>query len=312
MLNGPSIPAPATTARDSHKFFLRRTLGFAGLGLADGGGYVRQMLNQTQKAAYTRDGFLVLPDFCTAAQCQTLRERAGALVESFDPSGVRTIFSTNAQTRTSDDYFLGSGDKVRFFFEPEAFASDGTLRQPKQLSINKIGHALHTLDEVFAPFSQQPQWAELAQDLGVAAPKLVQSMYIFKQPYIGGEVTCHQDATFLYTKPLSVVGLWLAVEDATEENGCLWALAGGHRSNLKARFARAATGGTKFEVLDATPWPTTGLTPLPVRAGTVIALHGLLPHLSYANRTPHSRHAYTLHFIDVNAQYPADNWLQIK
>ena len=39
-------------------------------------------------------------------------------------------------------------------------------------------------------------------------------------------------------------------------------------------------------------------------------LHGLLPHLSGANRSARSRHAYTLHVIDGNARYPADNWLQ--
>ena len=42
-------------------------------------------------------------------------------------------------------------------------------------------------------------------------------MYIFKQPKIGGEVVCHQDSTFLYTKPESVVGFWVALEDATKK-----------------------------------------------------------------------------------------------
>ena len=46
-------------------------------------------------------------------------------------------------------------------------------------------------------------------------------MYIFKQPHIGGEVGCHQDATFLYTDPITVTGFWFAIEDATLENGCL-------------------------------------------------------------------------------------------
>jgi phytanoyl-CoA hydroxylase len=54
-------------------------------------------------------------------------------------------------------------------------------------------------------------------------------MYIFKQPGIGGEVGCHQDATFLYTDPITVTGFWFAIEDATLENGCLWAAPGGHR-----------------------------------------------------------------------------------
>ena len=60
------------------------------------------------------------------------------------------MFTTHEQTRTSDDYFLESGDKVRFFFEEDAFLPDGSLKQAKELSINKIGHAMHDLDPVFS------------------------------------------------------------------------------------------------------------------------------------------------------------------
>jgi ectoine hydroxylase-related dioxygenase (phytanoyl-CoA dioxygenase family) len=50
-------------------------------------------------------------------------------------------------------------------------------------------------------------------------PVVVQSMYIFKNPGIGGEVTAHQDATFLHSQPdLKVIGLWFALEDATVSN----------------------------------------------------------------------------------------------
>ena len=57
----------------------------------------------------------------------------------------------------------------------------------------------------------------------------VQSMYIFKQPGIGGKVGAHQDGTFLYTKPQSVVGMWYALEDCSKTNGCLWAVPGSHK-----------------------------------------------------------------------------------
>ena len=123
-------------------------------------------------------------------------------------------------------------------------------------------------------------------------------------------MTCHQDSTFLYTEPPTVAGLWFALEDATEENGCLWALAGGHKLGLKSRFVRAPGGGTRFDVIDPTPWPTDGLVPLAVAAGTLVLLGGYLPHLSHANRSPHSRHAYTLHVADARTDYRADNWLQ--
>jgi phytanoyl-CoA hydroxylase len=267
-------------------------------------------MNASELAQYERDGFLVLKDFVSHDACDTLHARADELVRGFDPAGVVSIFSTREQTRTSDDYFLGSGDKIRFFFEENAFRSDGSLRQPKERSINKIGHALHDLDPVFDAFSRTTAIKGLVARLGIDDPLLLQSMYIFKQPNIGGEVTCHQDATFLFTEPLRMAGLWFALEDATTENGCLWAIPGGHNLGLKSRFMRTEGEGTRFEVLDRSPWPENEAIPLEVEKGTVIVLNGLLPHLSRENRSARSRHAYTLHVIDGSSEYPASNWLQ--
>lgn len=267
-------------------------------------------LRAEQLESFEREGFLVLEDFVSGESCDTLRARAEELVEGFEPEGVVSIFSTREQTRRSDEYFLESGDKIRFFFEENAFDASGRLVKSKERAINKIGHALHDLDPVFDSFSRTRALAGLVEDLGYRRPLLLQSMYIFKQPEIGGEVTCHQDATFLYTEPQTVVGLWFALEDATVENGCLWAIAGGHRRGLKSRFVRQEGGGTRFIVFDRTSWPLENLRPLEVRKGTLIVLDGLLPHLSRANTSPKSRQAYTLHVVEADAVYPSDNWLR--
>ena len=270
-------------------------------------------LSADERDAFARDGYLVIPGFLPPGTCDALRERAGALVDAFDPSTI-SIFSTREQTRTSDDYFLGSGDRVRFFFEEEAFLPDRSLRQDKALSINKIGHALHTREPVFAELSGDPAVLAVIGDLGMRAPRQIQSMYIFKNPFIGGDVACHQDATFLFTEPLSVVGLWFALEDATTENGCLWALPGGHTGPLRRRFVRAKGGGTTFVELSGEPLPVVSPGPpwqaLPVPKGTLVLLHGLLPHWSGANRSPRSRHAYAVHVIDGACHYPEENWLR--
>src|SRR6476661_4737658 len=121
-------------------------------------------LTAEQHAQYNRDGFLVISDFVDAGSCDALRRRAGELVNTFDPSGIVSIFSTREQNRRSDDYFLNSGDKIRFFFEEAAFHPDGTLKQSKEQSINKIGHALHDLDPVFNEFSRTPDIERLVGD----------------------------------------------------------------------------------------------------------------------------------------------------
>lgn len=266
----------------------------------------------TDRRSYERDGFLILKDFVPTTTCDQLRARAEELVRNFDPAGVISIFTTHEQSRVADDYFLESGDKVRFFFEADAFLPDGTLRQSKEQSVNKIGHALHEIDPVFKAFSHSTSVHELVEDLNIEEPQLVQSMYIFKQPQIGGEVACHQDSTFLYNEPIDIAGLWFALEDATVKNGCLWAIPGAHRSGLRSRWVRSPEGGMRFDVLDATPFPEEDLIPLEVTKGSLIVLHGLLPHKSLANRSEKSRHAFTLHFIGGRSRYAPENWLHTK
>ena len=154
-------------------------------------------------AAWERDGFLVLEDFKSEAERDALRAGTDAIVAAFDPDEVRTIFSTDEQTHAADIYFRESGDKVRCFFEADAFDGDGNLVVPKERALNKIGHAMHDLDPVFDTFCRDVRLARLAGALGMADPGLVQSMVIFKQPRIGGEVGMHQDASFLHTEPVS-------------------------------------------------------------------------------------------------------------
>ncbi len=268
-------------------------------------------LSDAQRQEFTDNGVVVLPGFYNDDELAGLRARMAEMVDKFNPAGVATIFSTTDRHHGSEEYFLDSGDKIRFFFEDGAFDNDGNLSVSKEQALNKVGHAMHDLDPVFSAFSRKPALAQVAHDVGLVDPQLLQSMYIFKQPRIGGEVVWHTDHPFLWTDPPSVIGFWVALEDATKENGCLWCLPGCHTLAPKERSRRTSDGtGSYMETLDDTPFPTDHAVALPAKAGTLVVLHGLLPHWSAPNTSNKSRHAYTLHVIDGTATYADDNWLQ--
>lgn len=270
-------------------------------------------LTDTQIQAFRSDGFLVVPNFVSDERCLQLRERAMILAEKHVPSPEEaTVFTADGKPQhTSDDYFLTSGEQIRCFFEKDAFDQHGNLRAEPHLALNKLGHAMHDLDAVFDSFSRTPDLANVAADLGMRDPLLLQSMYIFKQPHIGGEVTCHTDHTYLWTEPQSVIGFWFAIDDATNENGCMWAVPGGHKLPVRSRSRlNESRTATVMDVLDPEPYPLDNLQCLEAKRGTLVLLDGAVPHLSAANTSDRPRHAYTIHAIDGAANYLDDNWLQ--
>lgn len=266
-------------------------------------------LTSEMKTAFDECGVLVLEDYLTKPQCQGLRAATDQLVEKFDPESVRTVFSTDDKKHAADTYFQESGDKIRYFFEAGAIDESGNLTRDKYHCLNKIGHALHDLDPDFDTFSRQEKLKNTAKDIGLVDPALAQSMVIFKQPEIGGEVGMHQDATFLHTDPVSVIGFWFALEDATVENGCLYGLPDLSGRKLAERFHYS---GDKLitSKLSNESMPMEDAAAIEAQEGTLVLLHGLFPHASHPNVSKKSRQAYALHMIDRAAQWSADNWLK--
>lgn len=268
-------------------------------------------LTPAMRAAYERAGVVILRGFETRETCAALKARVDALIDGFDAGSHAHVFSTTTQAHAKDHYFLSSGDRIAFFLEDEAIGPDGRLTAPKRWSVNKIGHALHDLDPAFSAVSRSPKMRALAASLGFRDPKLLQSMLISKPPGVGGEVACHQDSTFLYTEPETCVGFWFALDPATLENGCMRFIPGEHKGSLRRRFRRTGEGTeTEMAVLDASPFDEARALPAVAGVGDLVVFHGRAPHLSGANRSARPREAYTLHVIDGEAGYPADNWLR--
>lgn len=267
-------------------------------------------LSSDQLDSFNSQGYLVIESFANPEDIESMMKRMDKLLGDFDYTNV-SVFSTKNQRKVTDDYFYQSAENISFFFEEKAFGDDGSLKQPKQLSINKVGHALHELDPVFKGFSSSEKCSGLLSSLGYKKPVIIQSMYIFKQPGIGGEVVPHQDNSFLYTEPTTCTGMWLALEDATLLNGCLWAIPGSHKNGLVRRFLRGENG-----VYFDQPSPSydqKDFVPIEVKAGSLVLIHGDLIHQSFENQSSKSRHAYSWHVVDTDGcKWAPENWIRRK
>lgn len=266
-------------------------------------------LSKEEKQLFEKQGFLVIPNFVSEKDVNTMINTANRIVDGYNPESM-SVFSTKNQKSNTDMYFLESANNVSMFFEERAFDEQGNLQKPKHMAINKIGHALHDIVPCFREWSRSSKVKSLLKSLDYSAPIPVQSMYIFKQPHVGGEVVPHQDGTFLATEPQSVVGLWIALEDATKENGCLWGLAGSHKDGVHRRFVRQGNA-VSFE--GSLPDVSLGaFTPLEVTKGSLVILHGSNIHCSKENTSDKSRHAFSVHFVEGGPghRYLENNWLQ--
>ena len=174
---------------------------------------------------FEKDGFTVIHDLFDHETIDELREEMDNIITSAESSEVdeNAIFTTNKQIEhlsKSVDYFLDSASKISFFYEKDAFDSEGNLTAPLNMVLNKVGHAMHDLNPVFHKFCYSNVVKSLALNvLNYINPTLVQTMYIFKSPKVGGEVNPHQDSTYLISNPLSCKAIWVALDDATKENG---------------------------------------------------------------------------------------------
>jgi len=275
-----------------------------------------------------------------------MMNRMRVLIDEWDPdqSKVSVFIAGEDQSAAqgNDAYFLSSSDKIHFFLERGAldpFTKSIRSDLPKHDALNKVGHGLHSADPVFKAYSESAKVSALVRNLGWQNPVLPQSMYIFKQKLIGDVVCSHQDSTFLHTTPrLTCLGLWLALEDATLDNGCLWVRPGSHKEGLRRVYVRNPDYFEKGdysapmmtfqnvgtpEAIAAAPWDglsrlpddlaAAGFIPAPIEAGDLFVIHGEVDHLSKANTSEKGRQTFQLHLVEgpkSGVTWSPLNWLQ--
>jgi phytanoyl-CoA hydroxylase len=122
-------------------------------------------------------------------------------------------------------------------------------------------------------------------------PILFQEMALVKPAFVGSEKPWHQDNAYFSFAPLeSILGVWLALDDAAVENGCMHVIPGGHRSGAFRHHH-----GSDCEI-DRALLATDRAIPVPIPAGGALFFYGMLPHQTPPNTSPNRRRALQFHF----------------
>jgi ectoine hydroxylase-related dioxygenase (phytanoyl-CoA dioxygenase family) len=140
---------------------------------------------------------------------------------------------------------------------------------------------------------RHPMLAGLCRDLIGPDVRLYWDQAVYKQPHSSEPVLWHQDNGYTFVEPQSYLTCWIAITDATTDNGCVVVMPGAHRDGTLAH--RATPIGYEC-------WgDRTHAVEVPVRAGSVVVFTSLTPHSTERNRTDHVRKAYIVQYAPDGA-----------
>lgn len=229
---------------------------------------MRTTITDEEIERYRRDGFVLMPDFLSTQEleeCRAVTERGvAARLERRDEL-------SNAAT---DDYYQRVFTQV-----------SGLVRVEEHMRDLLLG----------------PGVGDVAAALtGVDRMRLWNDQALFKPPW-GNPTAWHLDAPFWSFEDRRALTIWVALDDATVENGCLWYLPGTHRT---ARFEAFEIGSNLDGIFDTYPeWREIESIPAVLPAGGVVWHNGLIAHGAGANMTAAGRRAMTCAYMPDGVTY---------
>lgn len=164
-------------------------------------------------------------------------------------------------------------------------ASGGTQGISRASEITFTSHLAENAPELLA-FCRRPELAELGVALLGPDVDLYWNQAVFKMPEGAQQFPWHQDDGYTPVTPSPYLTLWIALSDATIENGCVWVLPGSHKKGL-VEHEQTPIGLACHSLND----PNQGI-PVPVPAGSIVAFWSLTMHKSGVNVSQGCRKAY--------------------
>lgn len=231
---------------------------------------MRTQLTDEQIRQYREQGFLVLPGFLDADEVARWRD----------------VIEDAVRTRYEDAEGL-TGERVDSDYYQKVFK--------QALKLSWIHDGARGL-------IRDPRIAEMAARLaGVDGLRLYSDQALFKGPH-ANPTAWHLDVPIFSFYSHDAVTVWVALDDATVENGCLWYVPGTHKlARFDANARLDMNVGTLFETYPE--WKSMPTVPAIGPAGTAAIHNGMMAHGAGANMTPGSRRAVTFHFMPDGATY---------
>lgn len=168
-------------------------------------------------------------------------------------------------------------------------------------------HFPHKISPVIKDFLFQKQIVKVLENIVSANVKCMQSMLFIKGPGKAGQAW-HQDEYFIPTRDKSLVGAWIAIDDATIDNGCLWIIPGSHKPGyMMPRVENKNSEYADVDTIDVSSYAEEEVIPVEVRSGSVVFFNGYLLHSSLRNKTEdHFRTALVNHYMSAESMLPWD------
>ena len=259
----------------------------------------RRSLEET----YHRDGYLVFSRALPDSVVSQLDNSLDKLITGQNTDFFGQVLELVQSGRTPD---FTSGDKIPWVqYEAGTEVSPATLLQPQNAHrVRKLMGFEGFDDTIDAIVHDQNLERIVARLLNcqVGELELFQDMALLKPANNGREKPWHQDkAYFDISLETPVVGCWIAIDEATCDNGCMRILRGGHRQGPKMHYVKRDYQICDEDVLSSTSFERDRIVAVPLRAGGLVLFDGMIPHGTPTNRTSETRRALQFHWVRKGA-----------
>jgi phytanoyl-CoA hydroxylase len=168
-------------------------------------------------------------------------------------------------------------------------------------------HFPHKLSPVIHDSLRHPEIVSVLAHIISPNVKAMQSMLFVKGPGKAGQAW-HQDEFYIPTRDRSLTGVWIAIDDASTANGCLWLIPGSNKSGyLMKRVPNNCNEYADVDTIDVSAYPEHAMVPVEVKSGSVVFFNGYILHSSRRNKTADCfRMALVNHYMSAESMLPWD------